>query len=828
MADVKIRVIGEDQASGVLKGIDSEMGGFANSFTELTSKISLVSGALRTVGQAAEQAFQWGKEGAAVKQTTESFNTFLNTVGAAPDLLAQLQEASKGTVDDITLMGAAMNTAAGANSDLAKQLLDVSPRLLEIAKAANKMNPTFGDTTFMFESLTAGIKRQSPLLIDNTGLKIKLGEANETLAKKLGKTVEELTAAEQSQALLNATLEAGDQLIRQVGGSTESATDGYAQLEVAIKNASDQLKQDLEPAVRAVANALNDLITGYEKLTKGVQGEIDAIDTSGMKWDQYAAKAKEIIEAQKGFYVSTENGVIKVMKREGQLAHDVTADFNLMTKAVLETGQQMMQYGKTSDGQRVAIEGVAGANAQLNVSAAEAAASVAALAEIQEKSKEEAEKQAEAIAKLVASMNRSALDAGLSGAMTKSFDDYSAKITDLKAKNAELIGDLQRLAAEGADPAGKEFADLTQRLKENTEEQARLQESTNKATREMLYQKAAAFMNEDAALKLAEAMGILSNEDYSSIRRVVYLTGALDQNGNQLVEGTELTQAYLDAMKEMGDQLAVTGEGFEDLTGKVGDYAAQALAAAAETKRLANVQEALEAGLSGRLQGAMDTYRQTVFDAAIANNQLNTEFWELVNSGTASEEQLKSLGAQIDENNRKQIEALDAMKKTTAEMIYQQASQGLSSDAALVLARGLGLVSEADYNLIVQLQALKAQFDANHDGMITAAEGADAYTAAVLRLYNAQVQLMSVLPGGAAVGGAGYVGNGIYTGGPGETIGPGAMPGAATGMSGGVYTAQAGQWAVPVTYNNYGVTMSDATALQQTLTPIINNILAGR
>jgi hypothetical protein len=62
------------------------------------------------------------------------------------------------------------------------------PQLLEIAKASNALNPTLGETTFLFESLATGVKRGSQLMIDNTGITFSQSEAYARFAEKVGKS----------------------------------------------------------------------------------------------------------------------------------------------------------------------------------------------------------------------------------------------------------------------------------------------------------------------------------------------------------------------------------------------------------------------------------------------------------------------------------------------------------------------------------------------------------------------------------------------------------------------------------------------------------------
>ena len=223
-------------------------------------KIAAGGAAVAAAFYAVKKAYDFGKEGAIIKQTAESFDTLLAKVGAAPDLLNDLREASRGTVDDMTIMKGTALVLAGVSGDLAKSIAKATPELMNIAKAANKLNPALGDTAFMYESIATGVKRAQPLILDNLGLTIKVGAANEEMARSLGKSVEELTAEEKSMAILNDTLRAGKVLLAQVGGTTKSAGDEFMQFEVNMKNLSDSLKSGASPAIRGVVKDLNDLI----------------------------------------------------------------------------------------------------------------------------------------------------------------------------------------------------------------------------------------------------------------------------------------------------------------------------------------------------------------------------------------------------------------------------------------------------------------------------------------------------------------------------------------------------------------------------------------
>lgn len=244
-----------DYEQGVRKAGQSGEG-FAGVMKSIGAGIGIVTAGIVSSAVAVQKALEFGRKGAIVTQTADSFDGLIQKVGAADDTLDRLRAATNRTVDDMTLMKATTVLLAGAEDDLARAMAGAAPQLAQIAKAANKLNPTLGDTAFLYESLGTGIKRSSPLILDNLGLTIKVGEANEAYAAKLGKTVEQLSAADKQMALLEETLRAGDVLIGQAGGSTESAADSFARLDTAVKNLTDHLAAEAAPAIGGFADLL--------------------------------------------------------------------------------------------------------------------------------------------------------------------------------------------------------------------------------------------------------------------------------------------------------------------------------------------------------------------------------------------------------------------------------------------------------------------------------------------------------------------------------------------------------------------------------------------
>jgi hypothetical protein len=289
--------------------------------------------------------YEFAKVGAVVQQTEDSFDGLIDKLGVTPDLLDDLREASDGTISDIRLMSATTTLLAGAQGDLGSALASATPELLEIAKAANKLNPSLGDTAFLYESLATGIKRASPMILDNLGLTIKIGEANEKYAESIGKTVEQLTAEEQKLALLAEARRAGKVLVEQAGGAADSATDDFAQLEVTVENLTNALKKDLVPAAGEVATALLHMATGAGSAEKTMLDmEIDRIGRSNLQYQEKVERINELVEGYNQF-VDAQGDVVQGYWEENEQGERVikTTGRVIRANAVLTNAQKAAQ-----------------------------------------------------------------------------------------------------------------------------------------------------------------------------------------------------------------------------------------------------------------------------------------------------------------------------------------------------------------------------------------------------------------------------------------------------------------------------------------------------
>jgi len=225
------------------------------------------------------------------------------------EALGRMRQAGRGLVADTELMRQANVALTGAGAELAVEFGEHLPALLKIARASARA--TGKDTTFLFESLVTGVKRSSPLLIDNTGLQIKLGDANAKLAAELGKSVEALTAEERQIALLRATIEAGLPLVEQMGDIPETSAEKWQRWQTQLRDMRDEIGLRLQPVISGIIDRLLDLggrvLPELSDAFSGIVGIAGQVVTA--IWDEFAPLIPQATGWGQSFAQSFADGV---------------------------------------------------------------------------------------------------------------------------------------------------------------------------------------------------------------------------------------------------------------------------------------------------------------------------------------------------------------------------------------------------------------------------------------------------------------------------------------------------------------------------------------
>lgn len=243
--DFKQRVIFElvDEASrnakridDALAGLSSELGRADKAATRSQSSLSKFGDFLRTrfvvtfgdVQRAVSAAFDTIQQTITLEGQEQALRGQLASIGVGFDeYIAKLDQAAAGTVSTADLIESSSRALLlGIPAEEIANLLEI---------AGSRAQATGQSVAKAFEDITTGIGRASPLILDNLGFVISLEEAYDDYARTLGKSREQLSKAEQSQALLNQVLEQGARDFDELGTAADNAfvvlQQGQAELE---------------------------------------------------------------------------------------------------------------------------------------------------------------------------------------------------------------------------------------------------------------------------------------------------------------------------------------------------------------------------------------------------------------------------------------------------------------------------------------------------------------------------------------------------------------------------------------------------------------------
>ena len=256
----------KDEATGTLKNFSDSTKGTESSFADMAKgiagKAAIVVAAVTAVGTAMVKTAEAGGKMLDVQKT---FDRLASNVGQSGDkLLQEFQKVTQGTVNNADLM------QRSVKASMLGIPIDKMTQLMQIAK--NQATAMGEDVGYMLDSIVTGVGRASPLILDNLGITLKMGEVNEKYAASLGKTVEALTADEQKQAVLNAVLEWGAKKQQEMGGAIESSASSAQRLEANLTN----LKNN---ALMTVTPAINTFLEGVMNLAQQIMNSKLVTDT---------------------------------------------------------------------------------------------------------------------------------------------------------------------------------------------------------------------------------------------------------------------------------------------------------------------------------------------------------------------------------------------------------------------------------------------------------------------------------------------------------------------------------------------------------------------
>jgi len=168
-----------------------------------------------------------------------------------------------------------MDAMAVASRALSFGIVENADDMAELTEIAITLGRAQGlSATQATSDLTTALARQSPMILDNLGITLKLTEAYAIYADELGVTTEELTNEQKQQAFVNAAMIKGKEVVASMGGVQEDAAASAERLSAQLSDASVALGEQLLPLVVSGAEKLTDMVAAFNAMDEGAQKAI--------------------------------------------------------------------------------------------------------------------------------------------------------------------------------------------------------------------------------------------------------------------------------------------------------------------------------------------------------------------------------------------------------------------------------------------------------------------------------------------------------------------------------------------------------------------------
>ena len=250
---IAIKTKGAKKAKNSLGSIDNSVKNLAKSSAKAAAGFFAVKGLITGLTKSVKLAGEFAG-------VESGFKSLAKQSGFSSVALTKLQKATDGTIDSLQLM-------KQANNAMLLGIADSEDQMAEMFDVAQRLGSALGqDTAFAVDSLVTGLGRQSKLMLDNLGIMVDTGKANEEYAAKLGLTVDQLTDQQKKQAFVNAAMASANTLVDKLGAESLTTTDHLAQMNTAVTEMAIAFGEALGPAVTAAAKEITAFLNKSKRL----------------------------------------------------------------------------------------------------------------------------------------------------------------------------------------------------------------------------------------------------------------------------------------------------------------------------------------------------------------------------------------------------------------------------------------------------------------------------------------------------------------------------------------------------------------------------------
>ncbi len=216
------------QSSGASKNfskMSQGMGGIVGAYATLAANIFAIGAAFRFLESAGD--LQKLKEGQVLyaSATGVALKSLTNDIIAATDAQIKFTDASQA---------AAIGKAAGLTND----------QLVRLGKGAKDASIILGrDVTDSFNRLIRGVTKAEPELLDELGIILRLADASEKYGAMIGKSAQDLTQFEKSQAVTVEVLDQVESKYGRIMAVMEPSGNQFTQLGKAFDDIVNHIKE---------------------------------------------------------------------------------------------------------------------------------------------------------------------------------------------------------------------------------------------------------------------------------------------------------------------------------------------------------------------------------------------------------------------------------------------------------------------------------------------------------------------------------------------------------------------------------------------------------
>ena len=356
----------------LLKLQEEQYGKQVSMMTKLKDNWLATTVAITAAIVAMQKAWNMAEMAAQFEQSRSAFKSMVTSMGKDAEVeFDKIRKASAGLIDEKSLTESA-NKAISLGIPIEKLAA-----LMEVARA--KARDMGISTNQAFNDIATGVGRASPLILNNLGLVMKVGSANDAMAASLGKTVEQLTDQEKKMAVLNATLEAGKEAVNRYDLSIKTTKERMDTLKATVADLQLMMGQAFLRAIAGVTGAFRSLnsasMTASAAIWKLIQAknEFMAMVTwgdIGKSYEEAAEQARQNAESDWkaalkytdmandsfGAMVATTDDLAVAMSKTSVEIKDNTETVTKNGKAVKETAENTEHLEKALEAIRIKLQ----------------------------------------------------------------------------------------------------------------------------------------------------------------------------------------------------------------------------------------------------------------------------------------------------------------------------------------------------------------------------------------------------------------------------------------------------------------------------------------